>query len=75
MNSNMNKILEAASRKLGVSVEELQKSLNSGNPDEMLKNMNSTDRSKLNSILADKKTAEKLAKNPLAAEIIKKMNK
>lgn len=75
MNNNMEKMIEMASRKLGVSPEKLKNSLSGGNMEDMISNMRTEDREKLKSILQNKELREKLMKSPEAAELLKKMKK
>lgn len=75
MNSNMEKMIEAASKKLGTSPEKLKSALDSGNTDEVMSNLSSGDREKLNALLKNPMLREKLLKSPEAEKIIKMMKK
>lgn len=74
MNSSMEKMIELASKKLGISSEKLKHSLETGNVEDMLGNMRKEDAEKLKSVMNNPSVKEKLLKSPEAANIIKKMN-
>ena len=73
MNSSMEKMIQLASSKLGVSPEKLKSTLESGNVDEMLGSMRREDADKLKKLMKDPAAKEKLLSSPEAAKIIKKM--
>lgn len=73
MNSSMEKMIELASRKLGISAERLKSSLQTGNVDDMLVNMKKEDAEKLKSVMNNPKIKEKMLNSPEAAKIMKKM--
>lgn len=75
MNSNMKRIFEVVSKKLGITAEELEGALSSGNTEQMLRNMNSADKEKLNKILSDKSAVEKIMKSNSTAGILNEMKK
>ena len=75
MNSNMEKMLEIASQKLGLTSQELKNALDNGNVDDMLKNMRKEDSSRLKSLMASKALREKLMNSSEAAELMKKISK
>lgn len=74
MNSSMEKMIELASKKLGISAEKLKKSLETGNVDDMLINMKKEDADKLKSVMNSPKLKEKMLNSAEAVNIIKKMN-
>lgn len=74
MNSSMEKMIELASKKLGISSEKLKHSLETGKVEDMLGNMRKEDAEKLKSVMNNPSVKEKLLKSPEAANIIKKMN-
>ena len=74
MNSSMEKMIELASKKLGISAEKLKSSLEAGNVDDMLVNMKKEDADKLKSVMNSPKLKEKMLNSPEAAKIMKKMN-
>ena len=74
MNSSMEKMIELASKKLGISAEKLKSSLETGNVDDMLVNMRKEDADKLKSVMNSPKLKEKMLNSPEAAKIMKKMN-
>lgn len=73
MNSSMEKMIELASKKLGISAEKLKNSLETGNVDDMLVNMKKEDADKLKSVMNSPKLKEKMLNSPEAAKIMKKM--
>lgn len=73
MNSSMEKMIQLASSKLGVSPEKLKSTLESGNLDDMLGSMRKEDADKLKKIIQDPSARNKLLNSPDAAKIIKKM--
>ncbi len=75
MNSNMEKMIEAASKKLGTSPDSLKSALNSGNTEEILSRLSDSDKEKLNALLKNPALREKLMKSPEAEKIIRMMKK
>ena len=73
MNSSMEKMIQLASSKLGVSPEKLKSTLESGDVDGMLGSMRKEDADKLKSVMQNPAVREKLLSSPEAAKIIKKM--
>ncbi|MCH5201367.1 MAG: hypothetical protein J1F60_10450 [Oscillospiraceae bacterium] len=73
MNSSMEKMIQLASSKLGVSPEKLKSTLESGNVEDMLGSMRREDADKLKKLMKDPSARDKLLKSPEAAKIIKKM--
>lgn len=73
MNSSMEKMIQLASSKLGVSPEKLKSTLESGNVDDMLGSMRKEDADKLKKLMNNPTAKEKLLSSPEAAKIIKKM--
>ena len=73
MNSNMEKMIQLASSKLGVSPEKLKSTLESGNVEDMLGSMRKEDADKLKKLIKDPTARDKLLSSPEAAKIIKKM--
>ena len=73
MNSSMEKMIQLASSKLGVSPEKLKNTLESGNVEDMLGSMRKEDADKLKNLMQNKSAREKLLSSPEAAKIIKKM--
>ena len=73
MNSSMEKMIQLASSKLGVSPEKLKRTLESGNIEDMLGSMRREDADKLKKLMNDPSAKEKLLSSPEAAKIIKKM--
>ena len=73
MNSSMEKMIELASRKLGISAEKLKSSLETGNVDDMLVNMRKEDADKLKSVMNNQAVKDQLLNSPEAAKIMKNM--
>ncbi len=73
MNSSMEKMIELASQKLGISTEKLKSSLESGNVDEMLVNMKKEDADRLKSVMNNRAVKDKLLNSPEAAKFMKNM--
>ena len=73
MNSNMEKMIQLASSKLGVSPEMLKRTLESGNVEDMLGSMRKEDADKLKNLMNSPSARDKLLNSPEAAKIIKKM--
>ena len=73
MNNSMEKMIELASQKLGISPEKLKNSLKTGNVDDMLVNMKKEDADKLKSVMNNQNAKDKLLNSPEAKKIMKKM--
>lgn len=73
MNEKMEKMLEAAGKKLGMKPEQLKAALEKGSTDEMIAHMNKDDRKKLEALLQNPQMREKIMNSPQAAEIIRMM--
>ena len=73
MNSNMEKMIQLAISKLGVSPEKLKSTLESGNVEDMLGSMRKEDADKLKNLMNNPSARDKLLSSPEAAKIIKKM--
>ena len=73
MNSSMEKMIQLASSKLGVSPEKLKSTLESGNMEDMLGSMRKEDADKLKKLMNSPSARDKLLSSPEAAKIIKKM--
>lgn len=73
MNSNMEKLIQLTSEKLGIPAEKLKSSLEKGNLEDMLGSMRKEDASKLKAIMDNPAAKEKLMKTAEAAEIAKKI--
>ncbi|BED93101.1 MAG: hypothetical protein RsTaC01_1061 [Candidatus Paraimprobicoccus trichonymphae] len=70
---NIDELIDKASQKLKIKPDELKNCTQSGNIKEILKNLNENDIEKIEKILSDKKSSEKLLATPKAQEIIKKI--
>lgn len=74
MPSNMDKLLSAASEKLGTTPEKLKEALEKGNMNEAVANMSEQDKARLNSLLKNKELMEKLMNSKQAQEIKKNLD-
>jgi len=61
--NNTEKLLEAASKKLGMSVESLKEALGNKDFDAIFKNMNKSDAEKIKAAAGDPEALQKLWKN------------
>lgn len=61
-NINIDKLMEAASKGLGISKESLKNALERGDVTEITANMSESDRAKVNAVLKDPKLSEKFRK-------------
>ena len=59
-NINIDALIEAASKKLGIPPEQLRKSLNSGNISDITSRMSKSDRDKINSVMNNPELMEKM---------------
>ena len=66
-------MLKTVSGKMGISPEELQKSLETGKLDSAIKNMGAGDKQKLQSIIGNKAKLEKIMQSPQAKALYKKL--
>lgn len=69
----LQKLLNTVSEKLGSSPAELQSALQSGNIEKAVKNMNAGDKTRLTSMLKDKKSMERLMQSPEAKALYEKL--
>ncbi len=67
-------MLEAVSKKLGTSPDELKKNLESGNMNGVIKGMDETQSEKLRQALNNKSLQEKIMSSPEAQELVKKLS-
>ena len=73
--NGMEKLLQAAGAKLGMSPEKLMSALERGSMNEIVANMNPGDKQKIKSILEDGSAVDKLMSSPQAAAMMKQMGK
>lgn len=59
-NINIDALIEAASKKLGIPPEQLRKSLNTGNIGDITSRMSKSDRDKINSVMNNSELMEKM---------------
>jgi hypothetical protein len=71
----MDKMLEMASGKLGITAEELKGLVEKGDMDSIMSKMNSSDADKFKDALSDPNVAQKLKDSPEMAEYLKKTKK
>lgn len=72
--SNYEKLIEAASRKLGTSSEKLKQALEKGDMKSLTQSLSKQDKEKLRAVLANKELLEKL-KNASPEEIMRTLGK
>lgn len=70
----VDQLLEAASKKLGVPPHQLKAELESGKYDKVLKNMNQKDSAMLQKVLQNPKMVEKLISSPQAKALYQKLS-
>ncbi len=70
----VNQLLQAASKKLGVAPETLKTELESGKYDQILKNMSQKDSAMLQKVLKNPKMMEKLISSPQAKALYQKLS-
>ncbi|WP_298483215.1 hypothetical protein [uncultured Ruminococcus sp.] len=70
----VDQLLEAASKKLGVPPQQLKAELESGKYDKILKNMNQKDSAMLQKVLQNPKMVEKLISSPQAKVLYQKLS-
>ncbi len=73
--SNIDSLLEAVSKKLGTTPEQLKEALNSGNLSKAIGNMSEKDAKKLNAVLNDTELVKRVANSKQAQEIRKSLGK
>lgn len=71
---NMDSLLNAASKRLNSSPEELRKSLESGNIKALSKSLSKADKEKLRAVLANKELMEKLKSASNPQDVMKILN-
>lgn len=72
-NEQLQSMLNTVSSKMGISPEELKKSLEKGKLDGAIKNMGSGDKQKLQSIIGNKAKLEKIMQSPQAKALYEKL--
>lgn len=70
----VDQLLQAASKKLGVSPEQLKSELESGKYDKVLKNMSQKDSAMLQKVMQNPKMVEKLISSPQAKALYQKLS-
>lgn len=73
--NNIETMLEAVSKKLGITPQKLKEAINKGDLSIALSNMSEKDAKKLNSILSDTETLKKVMNSKQAKELKKNMQK
>ena len=70
----VDQLLQAASKKLGVPPEQLKNELESGKYDKVLKNMSQKDSAMLQKVMQNPKMVEKLISSPQAKALYQKLS-
>ena len=70
----VDQLLQAASKKLGVQPEQLRSELESGKYDKVLKNMSQKDSAMLQKVMQNPKMMEKLISSPQAKALYQKLS-
>ena len=70
----VDQLLQAASKKLGVPTEQLKSELESGKYDKVLKNMSQKDSAMLQKVMQNPKMVEKLISSPQAKALYQKLS-
>ena len=73
--NNIEKLINAASRKLGTSPEKLRQSLESGDMQALSAGLSKSDKAKLRAVLSNKELMKKLKSASDPAEIMRMLNK
>lgn len=73
--NNIESMLEAVSKKLGITPQKLKEAIDKGDLSIALSNMPEKDAKKLNSILSDPETIKKVMNSKQAKELKKNMHK
>lgn len=72
-NEKINKLASQLSKKMNVPKDQLISAIQSGNFDNVLKNMSASDNEKIRNLLGDEESAKKILATPQAQAIIKKL--
>lgn len=72
-NNELQKLLATLSNNTGVNPQKLQQSMNSGNADELLKNLNEKQAQQVQSVLNDPKKTQEILNSPAAQALIKRL--
>ncbi len=70
-NNNVNKLLNELSQRLGVSEGQIKNAAKQGNVQDMLKNADSNQKKKIESVLNDPEKAKQILNSPQAQALIK----
>ncbi len=70
-NKKVNKLLGEVSKKYGISKEQLESAAQSGNIENLLKNINPDQSKQIESVLSDPEKAKKLLQSPQAQALMK----
>ncbi len=71
--NNMNGLISAVSKKLGMPAEQLKRELESGKFDSALKNMKPADEAKFNQLIKNPQVLDKFMSTPQAQALYKKL--
>lgn len=72
-NKDMSNLINTLSKRLGTEPEKLQKAAKTGEVNNLLKNMDPKQASKLQKVLSDENAAKKLLDTPQAKALMKKL--
>ena len=73
-NSNANKLLNELTKRLGISENQMQNAMKSGNIDDVLKNTDNSKAQQIQSILNDPKKTREIMNSPQAQALLKLFN-
>ena len=73
-NSNANKLLNELTKRLGISENQMQNAMKSGNIDDVLKNTDNSKAQQIQSILNDPEKMREIMNSPQAQALLKLFN-
>lgn len=73
-NSNANKLLNELTKRLGISENQMQNAMKSGNIDDVLKNTDNSKAQQIQSILNDPEKTREIMNSPQAQALLKLFN-
>ena len=73
-NSNANKLLNELTKRLGISENQMQNAMKSGNIDDVLKNTDNSKAQQIQSILSDPEKTREIMNSPQAQALLKLFN-
>lgn len=72
-NNELQKLIATFANNTGANPEKLQQSVNSGNVDELMKNLNEKQAQQVQSVLNDPKKTQEILNSPAAQALIKRL--